>query len=97
MPAAGLPCTKHMPQEASPARGLHVGPRLKGPIIAIDIDLILRLARELQRLELTRTRAHELAEETADLVESVFAAAAGVDFEDEPGQFLAALSELRER
>ena len=65
--------------------------------MAIDTDFILRQARELQRLELTRTRAHELAQETAGLVESAFAAAAGVEFEDEPEQFLAVLSELREQ
>lgn len=75
----------------------HASPLEKEKNVAIDTDLILRQARELQRLELTRTRAQELAQETTGLVETAFAAAAGVEFEDEPGQFLAVLSELREQ
>lgn len=65
--------------------------------MAIDTDLVIRQARELQRLELTRARAQELAQETTGLVETAFAAAAGVELEDAPEQFLAVLSELRER
>jgi hypothetical protein len=78
-------------------RGRHTVLRCKEETIAIDTELILRLARDLQRLELTRTRAQELAAETAGLVENAFAAAESLGFEDEPGQFVAVLAELRER
>lgn len=65
--------------------------------MVIDTDFILRQARELQRLELTRARAREIAQETMGLVVAAFAATAGVEFEDAPEQFLAVLSELREQ
>jgi hypothetical protein len=65
--------------------------------MTIDADLILRQARELQRLSLAPPRAQELARETSDLVEAALAAATGTEFENEPEEFLAVLSELRER
>jgi len=65
--------------------------------MAIDTDLILRQAADVQRLTLTATRAKELAQETQAILDSAFAASESTAFEDAPAQFLALLVELRDR
>ena len=65
--------------------------------MAIDKDLILRQATDVQKLTLTASRASELARETQEMLDSVFAASQGTAFEDAPWQFLAMLVELRDR
>jgi len=64
--------------------------------MAIDAELILRQARDLQRLDLDPARANELAEELRSLVEDAFVVSAAVPFEDDPGRFVGTLWELRD-
>jgi hypothetical protein len=65
--------------------------------MAIDADLILRQATDIQRLALTEARAKELAEETQALLDLAREASDSAAFEDAPAQFLALLVELRDR
>ena len=62
----------------------------------IDTDLILRQARELQRLEVAPARAAELAEEVRALLDNAVRAAQDAQFDDEPDRFLYLLSALRD-
>jgi hypothetical protein len=65
--------------------------------MAIDTDLILRQASDVQKLRLTASRASEIARETQEMLDSAFAASEDTAFEDAPSQFLAMLVELRDR
>ena len=62
----------------------------------IDAELILRHAKNVQRLELNPVRAAELAQETAALVENALAASQAAAFEDDPDQFTRLLHALRD-
>jgi hypothetical protein len=64
--------------------------------MAIDADLILRQAKDIQRVELEPTRAAELADETAGLIENALAASQAAAFEDHPDEFTRLLRELRD-
>ena len=63
----------------------------------IDPDLMLRAAREVQRVELDRSRADELVEEAQGLFESGLAAGERADFDDIPDRFVSLLWKLRDR
>ena len=63
----------------------------------IDTDLILRLASEVQRVELDRSRAAELAEEAQAFFESALIAGERADFDDDPDRFPSLLWQLRDR
>jgi hypothetical protein len=65
--------------------------------MAIDAELILREAHEVQRMQIDRSRAGELAEEARALFDSAFLAAEHAAFEDDPDRFVSLLWELRER
>lgn len=64
--------------------------------MTIDSDLILRQARDIQRLALDPARAAELAEETRALIENVLAASQAAVFEDDPDRFVSLLHALRD-
>lgn len=57
---------------------------------------IRKYGEEVTRLELTAERAEELAAEVNALNEAALAAAACLDFNDEPGQFPLALMRNRQ-
>jgi hypothetical protein len=62
----------------------------------IDTDLILRQASEVQRVQLERMRAAELAEEVQSLFDSALIAGERAEFDDDPDRFVSLLWELRE-
>ena len=63
----------------------------------IDPDLMLRTAREVQRVDLDRSRAAELVEEAQALFESGLAAGERAEFDDIPDSFVSLLWKLRDR
>jgi hypothetical protein len=63
----------------------------------IDADLILRHASEVQRVQLERARAAELAEEAQSLFDSALLAGERAQFDDDPDRFVRLLWELRDQ
>jgi len=59
--------------------------------------LIREHGRQLARLDIAEQRAAEIAAEVARLNDSVMAAAARADFNDEPARFAALLESYREK
>jgi hypothetical protein len=62
----------------------------------IDMNLILRFAGDVQRLELDVSRAVELAEEAKALCESALVAGERAEFDDDPDRFAGLLWQLRD-
>jgi hypothetical protein len=63
----------------------------------IDTDLILRHASEVQRIQLERARAAELAEEAQSLFDSAQIGGERAEFDDNPDRFVSLLWELRDQ
>lgn len=63
----------------------------------IKPDLVLDYAKSFQKVEVSPERAQIVAGELDRLVAGTFAVAAEPEFTDDPADFLAVLSELRDR
>ena len=64
--------------------------------MAISPATIVEYSLAVQRLELAPDRAQKVARELAPLVDGIFAIAGESAFADDPADFLATLSELRD-